>query len=315
MKKNKLLLHILFFIATCIIFSGIIINGDNLPENPGKAQDTNIFSIADALILGIVEGITEYLPVSSTGHLLLTQHIMGLDSSQSSKQAADSYAIIIQIGAILAVLSMYRNRIRQMYNGLMGKNPAGARLIFNLLIGFSPAAITGILFGDIIKAYLFGMWPIIFGWLLGGIAIFFNTGSRIKRSMTSIEDIRWQNALIIGFFQVTAMWPGISRSLATIMGGLIAGLGLSVSLEFSFLLGLITLGSATLYEILGSGVTVMTAYGYFLPLVGILTSFLAAWLSVKWLITYVQNRGLVIFGYYRMLLAATTAMLLLTGVI
>jgi undecaprenyl-diphosphatase len=317
MKKNLIRYSILVFIIY-LFFTPCpaeIPGGNNRPGIDVTEQERDAFSLIDTLVLGVVEGVTEYLPVSSTGHLLLAQHIMGMDSTQKGKDASNSYAIIIQIGAILAVLSLYRRRIGQIYQGLIGRNKDGLRLFFMLMLAFLPAAVIGLLFGDIIKSHLFGMWPIAFGWFVGGVAIFLRPKNKAMGATLTIEQMRWQNAIFIGIIQVAAMWPGISRSLATIFGGLIAGLGLSAALEFSFLLGLITLGAATSYEILDSGVKVFTAYGVMMPLVGILSSFIAAWVSVKWLISFLQKRGMNPFGYYRIVLALVTSGLLLAGIL
>lgn len=236
-----------------------------------------------------------------------------MNTTQKAKQAADAYAIIIQIGAILAVFGLYRRRIGQMAEGLLGRDAKGLRLIFMLFLAFVPAAVVGLGLGDVIKSRLFGPWPIVVGWLAGGIAILIKPDHRGRGSLSSIEDVQWRHALIIGLFQVVAMWPGVSRSLATITGGMVAGLGISAALEFSFLLGLITLGAATTYEMMDLGGAVLTAYGAWPTLVGILASFVAAWLSVRWLLAYVRDRGLAVFGYYRVLLAIATAVLLLVG--
>ncbi len=240
---------------------------------------------------------------------------MGMSRTSEAREAADAYAIIIQIGAIFAVFGIYRKRILEMIRGLLGRDATGLRLAIMLVVGFLPAAVVGPLLEHQIKAHLFGPWPIVVGWLVGGIAIFFKSNNRGQESVTSTEGIRWQHALVIGLFQVTAMWPGVSRSLATIMGGMIAGLSIATAVEFSFLLGLITLGAATSYEMMHLGGAVVTAYGIGPSLTGIICSFIAAWLSVKWLLSYVRNRGLTLFGYYRILLAAVTALLLYSGVI
>lgn len=285
----------------------------NAPPGLRKAAT---FELRHAIVLGLVEGVTEYLPVSSTGHLLLAQHMMGLTETAAAKEAADAYAIIIQIGAILAVLGLYRARIGQMLRGLAGRDRQGLHLLFMLLLAFMPAAVVGLAFGDTIKAHLFGPWPIVIGWLAGALAILaksWGSGKEGVAGLPSVEDVRWRQALAIGLFQVFALWPGISRSLATIIGGLIAGVGLAAAVEFSFLLGLVTLGAATFYEMLGHGAAVVTAYGLALPVVGVLCSFVAAWLSVKWLVAYLQKRGLALFGYYRLVLAAVTAGLLING--
>ncbi|NLX56712.1 MAG: undecaprenyl-diphosphate phosphatase [Planctomycetaceae bacterium] len=276
------------------------------------------FQLIDALVLGIVEGITEYLPVSSTGHLLLTAHVLGLTGSESAKEAADAYAVIIQLGAILAVLGLYWRRSKQMALGLLGRDPAGLRLVTMLLTAFLPAALVGLAFEKAIKHYLFGPWPIVVGWLVGGVVILFvprRWGADGTAKLRSIEQLDWHHALIVGLFQVTAMWPGVSRSLATILGGLIAGLSLPAAVEFSFLLGLITLCAATGFELVKEGTQVASAYGVILPLFGIASSFVAAWVSVKWLVGYLQRHGLVMFGYYRIALALVTAWLLWQGIL
>lgn len=297
---------------------------------PGAAEDTagqRTFRALDAVLLGIVEGITEYLPVSSTGHLLLTQRALGLTASEGAKEAADAYAVIIQVGAILAVLGLYRRRVGQMVRGILGRDRAGLRLVLMLIVAFLPAAIVGLTCEPFIKRYLFETWPIAVGWLVGGLAILLLSprsqpaqGPQSQPIVTSpppsedqIETLRWGQALTVGLCQITAMWPGVSRSLATIAGGLLAGLALPAAVEFSFLLGLLTLGAATSYELLKVGPCVVDAYGLGLPLLGIFSSFVAAWVSVKWLVGYLQRHGLALFGYYRIALALLTALLLWKG--
>ena len=289
------------------------------PTPPDDAGAEREFRLSDALVLGVVEGITEYLPVSSTGHLLLTQRALGLTGTRQAKEAADAYAVIIQVGAILAVLGLYRQRVWQMVQGLLGRDRAGLRLVLLLAMAFFPAALVGLTCEKVIKLYLFDTWPIAVGWLVGGVAILLLravvTGETTVRDSGQIEDLNWRHALVVGLFQISAMWPGISRSLATIAGGLVAGLALPAAVEFSFLLGLVTLGAATSYELLQEGPRVLATYGTVLPLVGIVSSFAAAWVSVKWLVGYLQRHGLSIFGYYRIALALLTAWLLWRGLL
>jgi undecaprenyl-diphosphatase len=300
--------------AACFMVHGAAAAGGPVEGIDAAEQLT----LLDALALGVVEGVTEYLPVSSTGHLLLTQHLMGLTEPPEAKAAADAYAVIIQIGAILAVLGLYRERIGQILRGLAGKDPAGLRLAAMLLVAFLPAAVIGLTLDDFIKLRLFGPWPVAFGWLAGGLVILLARPKSEKEERPGrlrIEDMTWRRALTVGMVQVFAMWPGVSRSLATILGGTLAGLGIKAAVEFSFLLGLITLGAATSYEMLKSGPEVIAAYGFIYPAAGILCSFAAAWLSVKWLVAYLSRHSLAVFGYYRVALAALTAALLLAGAI
>ena len=272
-------------------------------------------SLLDAAILGVVEGATEYLPVSSTGHLLLTENILGIANDPESKRAANAYAIVIQAGAILAVLGLYRNRIRQMLLGLIGRDADGQRLVLNLLIAFMPAVVLGLVLEDVIKAHLFGLWPVTAAWFAGGIFLLF-LGRRQYQTLSglSIEAFGWRQALGIGLIQCMALWPGVSRSLATIAGGLLMGAQLVPAVEFSFLLGLITLGAATVYETQQNGSLIVANFGWTGPLVGFFCAFVSAWVSIKWMVSFLQRRGLAVFGWYRIVLALVVAAALLTGV-
>jgi len=286
-------------------------------------------TLGQAAILGIVEGLTEYLPVSSTGHLLLAERFLsiGTDPSLSVKdqeqikEAADAYTICIQIGAIIAVLGLYFRRVRQMVLGGLGKNTEGRQLLINVLAGFLPAAVIGLLFNKLIKSYLFGTWPVVIAWFAGGVAILVvnrwnqQRGKQSSGSGRSIVELTWQMALLIGLIQCIAMWPGVSRSLVTIVGGLLVGLSLSAAVEFSFLLGLITLSAATAYDALKHGQVMLQTFDGVSLLVGVVFAFIAALLSVKWMVGYLNRHGLAIFGYYRVALALVIGGLLLAGLV
>jgi undecaprenyl-diphosphatase len=270
-----------------------------------------------ALILGIVEGLTEYLPVSSTGHLLLAQRLMGIPSSTAS----DAFAISIQGGAILAVLGLYRGRVAQMLAGLAGRNATGRTLLFNLVAAFVPAAVIGLLLEKPIKKYLFGgdewgLWPVVAAWLVGGLAILAVSFARRRRGASpstglDLEYLTIRMALIVGFAQCLAMWPGVSRSLITIVGGVLVGLSLPAAVELSFLLGVITLSAATAYDALKHGSEMLATYGPIPLLIGFGAAWLSAVLAVKWMVGYLKSHGMEIFGWYRVLLAVAVAAWLL----
>lgn len=262
----------------------------------------------DALILGLVEGVTEYLPVSSTGHLLLAERLLGIERSP----AADAYAICIQAGAILAVLGLYRARVGQMLRGLAGRDAAGFRLAVQLIVAFIPAAVLGFLFDDAIDAFLFGLWPIVFAWTVGGGAILVLRGRSGGRAL---EDLDLRTAFLVGCAQCLALWPGTSRSLATILGGVLLGVSLPAAVEFSFLLGLITLGAATTYSGLKHGQEMLDAFGVAPLLIGFVASGASAAVSVKWLVGWLQSRGLEVFAFWRIGLAGVVAALLLAGLL
>jgi undecaprenyl-diphosphatase len=278
--------------------------------SPAGAADTPTTAALgpwQAAVLGLVEGVTEYLPVSSTGHLLVAGHLMGL----AQDPAADAYSIVIQGGAILAVFGLYRRRVWQILQGLAGRDDDGQRLALNLGIAFLPAALLGLLFEAAIKQHLFGLWPITAAWFVGGAAILAINGSGRNRwggvGGLELETLvpRW--AFLVGLAQCAALWPGVSRSLATILGGLLAGASMAAAVEFSFLLGLLTLGAATIYEALKEGHLIIATFGWMSPVLGFLCAFASAWLSVRWLVGFLQRRGLALFGWYRIVLASVVA--------
>ena len=273
-----------------------------------------------ALILGIVEGLTEYLPVSSTGHLLLTQRALGIAQSAS----ADAFAICIQAGAIVAVLGLYFSRVRQMVLGVVGKDPEGLKMATNVIAAFLPAAFIGLLLEKPIKKYLFGgeawgLWPIVAAWFVGGIAIllvsWWQASRQEKAHQTglNLESLTWKMAVVVGLIQCIAMWPGVSRSLVTIVGGVLVGLSLSAAVEFSFLLGLLTLSEATVYDGLKYGKEMVQSFGLLALFVGFLGAWVSAVLAVKWMVAYLKNHGMQIFGYYRITLGLVVTVLILGG--
>jgi undecaprenyl-diphosphatase len=265
-----------------------------------------------ALILGWVEGLTEYLPVSSTGHLIVTQQLLGIPESDE----ANAFAICVQGGAIVAVLGLYAGRARQMLLGLAGRDPGGRKLLVRLLVAFFPAVVVGLLLDDWIEQFLFGMWPVVAAWIVGGGAILWMSRVRLldgTRAGWSVEELSLRSALLIGIGQCVAMWPGTSRSLATIVSGVLVGLSLSAAIEFAFLLGLFTLGAATAYEGMKHGEAMLAAYGPVTLVIGFAASWVSAVLAVRWMVAYLKRRDMSVFGYWRIGLGVVVAALLLTG--
>ena len=262
-----------------------------------------------AVLLGVVEGLTEYLPVSSTGHLTVVERLLDIRGA-----AADSYAIVIQAGAILAVLVLYRTRIWSMLSGLAGRDPEGSRLLATMALAFAPAALLGFLFGDAIKRDLFGVGPVAIAWAVGGLLILVAT-RRIDKEGRGVGALGARGALLIGLAQAAALWPGVSRSLVTILAGIAVGLSVPAAVEFSFLLGLLTLGAATVYEESQEGVEIVRAYGVLAPEVGFATASASAVVAVRWMVAYLEHGSLAVFGYYRLAVAAVTVVLLALGVV
>ena len=259
-----------------------------------------------SIIMGIVEGLTEYLPISSTGHLYLASQILGIGKSQYAQEAVNAYSICIQLGAILAVTSLYSNRLKQIAKGIAGKEPNGRKLATNLLVAFTPAVVAGLAFEKMIKSHLFGLWPIAIAWIVGGFVILllskFRPSAQASKDGCNLEGLTLKQAATVGCAQCVAMWPGVSRSLATIVGAMLAGVSMSAAVEFSFLLGFITLGTATLYEALKCGHLIIAMFGWLNPLVGLITAYVSAVLAIKWMVSYINKRGMNGFGYYRLAL-------------
>lgn len=285
-------------------------------DTPDTAAADREMTPVKAAVLGLVEGITEYLPISSTGHLLVAQRAMDIGDTDATKDAADSYAIAIQAGAILAVLLLYRSRIASMLQGLVGRDEQGRRVLVGLVLAVAPAVVVGLALEDVIKDVLLGPWPVVAAWAVGGVLIL-TVGLRLERKTggAHLDAITAGQALLIGIAQCLALWPGTSRSLVTILAALAVGLSLSAAVEFSFLLGLAVLGGATLYETAKNGQEMLDAYGWVDPTIGLVVAFVSAAVAIKWMVGYLQEHGLAIFGWYRLVVAALAAGLLLAGVI
>ena len=269
-----------------------------------------------AAVLGIVEGVTEYLPISSTGHLLVTQRILGIGEDPATVDAAKSYAIAIQFGAILAVLVLYRRRIATIVAGLFGRDADGRRLLVALVCATIPAVVIGLTFEKPIKDNLLGVGPVVAAWVVGGVVILAIADKvRADRPGITLTQLGAKKAFIIGVVQVLAMWPGTSRSLVTILAALAVGTTLAAAVEFSFLLGLVTLTGATLYESATNGSTMVDAYGVIDPLIGLVFAFVSAALAIRWMVNWLQTRSLAIFGWERLAVAAITIGLLASGAI
>ena len=256
-------------------------------------------TILQSIILGIVEGLTEYLPVSSTGHLIITRYMLGLGSSE----ALNAFDICIQSGAILAVLGLYFQRVREMLNGLLGRNKTGVQLIINMFVGVLPAVVLGLLCESYIKSLLFNETTVTITGALGGIVILLYSRAREKSGKgfggKPLEELTWKGALKVGLMQCIAMCPGVSRSLMTMLGGLVSGLSVSAAVEFSFLLGLVTLGGATCHDAFKHGAEMVSVIGWGPMLVGTFTAWLSSIVAVKWMVGYLNKHGLSIFGWYR----------------
>lgn len=277
-----------------------------------------------ALILGIVEGITEFLPVSSTGHLIIASALMGL-GDDDMKGAVDGFNIVIQGFALLAIAGLYFPRCWQMVKGLFGFDAAGRRLLINLIIAFLPIFLLGPMLYSTIMKHLFRPTPVLAALALGGVWMIWldrrNRKLGDEGPSMEIDDITWKQALGIGLFQCASMWPGTSRAMTTIAGGVMLGLKPARSAEFSFLLGLPTIGGAMAYQLYKDfyrdsetdAATMIDTLGWLPIIVGCVTTVIFAALAVKWLVKFLEHHGLALFGWYRIALCVIMASLLWAG--
>ncbi len=294
-------------------------------------------SKTDAVILGLVEGITEFLPISSTGHLIITNHALGLDADAqlqaadgtllwaevpspenpagtplTLKLAADTYIVVIQVGAIAAIVLIFWPSLFGILKGLAGQDREGLLLLRNIALAFFPVVIVGLAIDDWIDANLFSIGTVIAALVVGAGFMLFAERWR-KRSATLQSstkrpcDLTPREAVQIGFVQCFALWPGMSRSMVTMVGGYFCGLAPARAAEFSFLVGLPVLGGAAVYKGWQAGAAMITVFGWPEMLIGGLVAAVSAGAAVRFLVSYLQKFGLGAFAIYRLLLAIVLA--------
>jgi undecaprenyl-diphosphatase len=307
------------------------------PTAPAKSPAAPIaeLSIGDAIILGVVEGVTEFLPISSTGHLIIATRALHLESEKpltdasgrplfykkpsdknpagvplTQKLAADTYTVVIQFGAIAAVALLYWSQLASMLRGLLGRDPVGLRLLINVLIAFIPTAIVGLLAHNWISEHLFSAGAVIVAQVGGAVLMLFAESWRRRhaRAVTpGVADLSPRAAAGIGLLQCVAMWPGTSRSMTTIVGGYFAGLDPRRAAEFSFLLGFVTLTAASALKSYKSGAAMIEVFGWSHVLLGAAVAAITAAVCVRFLVHWLTRHGLAAFAYYRLALAAVLA--------
>lgn len=267
----------------------------------------DILLLVKAAIMGLVEGATEFLPVSSTGHLILAGDLLNfMDPVKRSV-----FEIAIQLGAILAIVWEYRQRFIRTFTGL-GRDPIANRLFINVAIAFLPLAILGLLFGDVIKQHLFKPIPVAIAFILGAFVILWAERRQTKVTIPTVDDIRPIDALKLGLAQAVALIPGTSRSGATIIGGILFGLSRTAAAEFSFFLAVPTLGIASIYSMYKAR-DLLSIHDVAPWAVGFLFSFISALFVVRALIRYVSNHDFTIFAWYRIIFGLIVLITSYTG--
>jgi undecaprenyl-diphosphatase len=253
-----------------------------------------------AALLGVVEGLTEYLPISSTGHLILVGHFLG-----AGDDAAKSFDIVIQLGATVAVAVYYRELLWTRAVGLVRHEPEAQNLALALAVAFVPTAIAGVLLRKVVKRLLFGPIPVAIALVAGGIVMILVERYRARQTtprLEGLEHVTPRRALLIGLGQCVSLWPGSSRSMCTILAGQFVNLSTSTAAEFSFLLALPTLGAATLYEAVKARHELFATEHVAELAIGTAVSFFVAWAVIAGFLRYLRRRGLEPFGYYRIAL-------------
>ena len=245
-----------------------------------------------ALILGIVEGLTEFLPISSTGHLILAGDLLGFNTERGKL-----FEIVIQSGAILAVVWEYRERFTRVVCGL-GRDPVANRLVINLAIAFMPLAVSGLLFKKVIEAHLFQPVPVAIAFIVGAFVILWAERRKHTIRVHSVDDMTPLDALKLGLAQMMALIPGTSRSGATIIGGLFFGLSRKAATEFSFFLAVPTLFAATIYSLYKDR-ALLSFDDIGMWVVGFVSAFISAFLCVRWLLRFISSHDFTPFAWYR----------------
>jgi undecaprenyl-diphosphatase len=261
-----------------------------------------------AAILGVVEGLTEFLPISSTGHLIIAGQLLGYTGDK-----AKVFDVVIQSGAMLAIVWEYRARFSRVLAGLPG-DPAARRFAANLAIAFVPAALLGLAFGGVIKQHLFHAVPVAAAFIVGGLIILWVERRPRRAVVETVDDMTWLDALKVGLAQSLALIPGTSRSGATIIGGMLFGLSRRAATEFSFFLAVPTLVAAGVYDFYKH--RALLDAGDLGPFtVGFVVSFVSAFLCVRWLLRYIATHDFTVFAWYRIIFGVIVLATAYTGVV
>jgi undecaprenyl-diphosphatase len=261
-----------------------------------------------ALLMGVVEGLTEFLPISSTGHLILAGSLLGLNDAK-----AKVFDVVIQTGAMLAIIWEYRARFLTVAAGLFTQRSA-QRFVLNLVLAFIPAALLGLAFGSAIKSHLFHPVPVAIAFIAGAFVILWVERRPRRVRVESVDDVTWLDALKIGLAQSFALIPGTSRSGATIIGGMLFGLSRRAATEFSFFLAVPTLIAAGIYDLIRNRHLFQAAdVGPFS--IGFAASFVSAFLCVRWLLRYIATHDFTSFAWYRIVFGLAVLVTAYTGLV
>lgn len=276
--------------------------------SPQRDYFVDMLLYLKAALLGLLEGATEFLPVSSTGHLIIAADLMNFTGER-----AKTFEIFIQLGAIFAIVWHYRERVLTVTRGV-GHDPAAQRFVANLFIAFLPAAVLGLLLHKTIKAHLFNPISVAAALVLGGVVILWIESRRRTPRIEHVDDMRWPDALKVGLAQSFALFPGVSRAGATIMGGLLSGMSRQAATEFSFFLAIPTMFAATLYDLYKSRDLIHSEEAALL-LIGFVCAFASALVVVKMFLAFVAHHDFKPFAWYRIVFGGLVLLLGLSGIV
>ena len=251
------------------------------------------------IILGIIQGLTEFLPISSTGHLIIVEEYLDLPSEEFKK----AFFVIVQLGSILAVLVYFWKKL---FPAIAFKDKAHfkdfCRMWLKVAVGVLPVMLLGYLFGKAIQEYLYGIWTVAIALFLGGLVLLILEGRKLPMLHNELETFPFSKALGVGLFQCIALIPGVSRSASTIIGGLLLGASRTLAVEYSFFLSIPTMFAASAYSLLKSGAH-LTRTEWTATAVGFVTAFFVSWAVIAFLMSYIRRKDFRIFGWYRIFLA------------
>lgn len=327
-------------LALALLLSSLSLKADEAAAPTEKRQTAphnEGLSASDAMILGVIEGVTEFLPISSTGHLIIANELLGLEDNTpilgsdgqplwhkkpseknpageplTLKLAADTYTVVIQVGAILAVALLYWRQLKSLLLGLLGRDAEGLALLRNLALAIAPVCVVGLGFHDWVEDHLFSVQAVIVAQISGGVLMIAaekwrKDRSSLRNSHKTPSELSSGESLSIGAMQCLSVWPGTSRSMVTIVGGYFTGLNPAKAAEFSFLVGLPVLAGAALVKSVKSGGAMISVFGWEHVLLGIVVAAVSAALAVKLLVAFLSKYGLFAFALYRFALAGVLA--------
>ena len=269
----------------------------------------DIILLLKAAILGVVEGFTEFLPISSTGHLIVVGSLLNFNDERGKL-----FEIVIQSAAIMAVMWEYRAKIASVMGGIQRGEAAARRFIINVMIAFLPLALIGLAFGKHIKAALFNPITVAVTSIVGALFILWAEKRKHTISVESVDDLGWKDALKVGCAQALALIPGTSRSGATIIGGLFFGLSRKAATEFTFFLAMPTLIAATIYELYKER-ALLSSDDLGMWAAGFIASFISAFLCVRWLLRYISSHDFTVFAWYRIAFGLLVLVTYYTGLV